>query len=209
VFRGELEIDRSRSEELAEAVLGTGVTEAGLLPLDLAIWPEPGIAAAAALPGLDIVSSRELAQYRPVELTEQVSRMADGRDAYGVFMHSMEDWAAFAVWSDGKPVRVLSLSPDRGIIEDQGERLPFEEPFWAGEHPVSHIPDYPLPFHPLDLGNEALRSFFGFILEGRPGDTFAPDEFEIPAFRTTGPDRTEPQHPPPRPARNPPGQVSA
>jgi hypothetical protein len=58
------------------------------------------------------------------------------------------------------------LSPDAGIVENTGEPLPFEVPYWAGEHPVGD--GYPLPFHPLDVGDSALRALFGFIIEGRP-----------------------------------------
>jgi hypothetical protein len=65
------------------------------------------------------------------------------------------------------------LSPDDDIIEDIGVRLPFEESYWNGEHPAED-PDeelaeeerYPLPFHPLELGEAALREFFGYQLEG-------------------------------------------
>ena len=56
------------------------------------------------------------------------------------------------------------------MIEDIGERLAFELPYWDGEHPAvdpEEEPDgYPLPFHPLELGEQALREFFGFQLEG-------------------------------------------
>jgi len=63
---------------------------------------------------------------------------------------------------DGRLVRSLGVSPDTGIVEDIGEPYPFERPYWAGEHPVtSTFPGqgpYPLPFHPLDLDEEALRA---------------------------------------------------
>ncbi len=44
-------------------------------------------------------------------------------------------------------------------------RRPFEDPYWAGEHPVDWD-EYPLPFHPLELGEAALRALFGFNYEG-------------------------------------------
>jgi uncharacterized protein DUF6928 len=66
-------------------------------------------------------------------------------------MHSVVDWAAFALWEDTRLVRSLSVSPDTGVIESIGA---------------------PLPFGPLGLGEEALRALFGFVYEGerRPGD---------------------------------------
>jgi hypothetical protein len=69
----------------------------------------------------------------------------------------------------GRLRRSLSLSPDSGIIENVGEPLPFEQPYWAGERPVdTDEPDqpYPLPFHPLEMAEDALRNLFGFNYEG-------------------------------------------
>ncbi|MFE0045677.1 DUF6928 family protein [Streptomyces albireticuli] len=185
-FRDSPVIDHAKSKHLAEMILGAASQEMGLLALDLAVWPETGVACAASLPEYEVACSRELARNRPSELTEWVSRLAGGRDTYAVFMHSAEDWGAFAVWSDGRLVRSLSLSPDSGIIEDVGERLSFEAPFWEGENPARSGSGYALPFHPIDLGNEALREFFGFILEGHEdASSFDPEEIEIPAFRAT------------------------
>ncbi|MFI2780100.1 DUF6928 family protein [Streptomyces sp. ALB3] len=184
VFQGDARIDHPKSKLLAEEILGTVAEEMEPLALDLAVWPSAGIVCAASFPGLEVVCSRELAQSQPSHLTEAISRLADGRDAYGVFMHSTEDWTAFAVWSGGELVRAMSVSPDTGIIEEVGERLPFEAPFWGGERPLRHVLNYALPFHPLELGNEALKAFFGFILEGREdASCFDPEEVEIPAFQ--------------------------
>jgi hypothetical protein len=79
-------------------------------------------------------------------------------------MHSAVDWFAFSVWQEGHLIRSLSLSPSEGIMEQSGSPLSFEASFWAGERPVR--PSYPLPFHPLDLGQAALEALFGFVLEG-------------------------------------------
>jgi len=39
--------------------------------------------------------------------------------------------------------------------------------FWSGEHvPDDGKDSYPLPFHPLELGEVALKEFFGYQLEG-------------------------------------------
>ncbi|MFI1423176.1 DUF6928 family protein [Streptomyces sp. NPDC020731] len=185
-FRNIEVIDYAKSKHLAEMALGVALRETGLSALDLAVWPDSGSVCAASLPEFEIICSRKLARYRPSELTEWISRLAGGRDAYAVFMHSVEDWGAFAVWSGDHLLRSLSVNPDSGIIEDVGERLPFEVPFWEGEHSVRDEASYGLPFHPIDFGNEALREFFGFILEGREDETcFDPEEVEIPEFRAT------------------------
>jgi hypothetical protein len=109
-------------------------------------------------------------------------------------MHSVVDWLCFAVWEDGVLVRSLSLSPDGGIHENIGEPFDFERPYWAGEHPVEPDPTldddepYPLPFHPLELGEEALRALFGFIIEGYPDpDDIDTEEVHLHGFRVTDP----------------------
>src|SRR3546814_18901989 len=80
----------------------------------------------------------------------------------------ISDWSSDVCSSDlGVLVRSLSLSPDDGILEDTGERLAFEEPFWAGKHPAPAGDPYPFPFHPLVLGEQALQEFFVFSGEGR------------------------------------------
>ncbi len=82
-------------------------------------------------------------------------------------MHSVVDWFAYAQWTNGELVRSLSVSPDNGVIEEIGQRLPFEEPFWSGQQPATDDAEgYPLPFHPLELGEAALKELFGYQLEG-------------------------------------------
>ncbi len=90
-------------------------------------------------------------------------------------MHRVVDWLAFGVREDGRLIRSLSLSPGSGIDENIGEPLPFEMPYWAGQRRAEVIPwpgedgePYALPFHPLQMGEDALRSLCGFIVEGRP-----------------------------------------
>ena len=46
--------------------------------------------------------------------------------------HSVVDWCAFALWREGKLVRSTSVSPDGGVREDIGDKLPFEVPYWNG-----------------------------------------------------------------------------
>ena len=135
-------------------------------------YPPDDVAFASVLPGAVLLCDRRLVAVTPSELPEQVLSEAAGRRVLLHSMHSVVDALTFAVWEDGQLIRSLSVSPDTGIVEDIGEPYPFERPYWAGEHPVtSMFPDqgpYPLPFHPLDLGEEALRALFGFVIEGRP-----------------------------------------
>jgi len=128
---------------------------------------------AGCFPGLTIVCTGEVALDRPSQLDARFRAEAAGRTTYLHAMHSVVDWFAYAVWSgDGSLQRSLSLSPDSGIRENIGTPLPFEKPYWAGEHPVDDFDEddepYPLPFHPLELAEDALRHLFGFVYEGLP-----------------------------------------
>ncbi|MFF4341312.1 DUF6928 family protein [Kitasatospora sp. NPDC001540] len=169
-----------------------------------ALYPPEGTICALSAPGLDLVCDQEVMLDRPSELPQHLVAASQGRRLYLHAMHSVVDWLAFAVWDDGKLVRSLSLSPDNGIIEDIGERLPFELPYWEGRHPVEPYPPfedeepYPLPFHPLELGERALLEFFGFYVEGFSGeDDDTPEpmvdiwDVELHGFRVTATSQDE------------------
>ena len=102
-------------------------------------------------------------------------------------MHSVVDWFAFAHWEDATLIRSLSLSPDNGIIEDIGDKLSFEKPYWNGHFPAvddDEDIDYPFPFHPLELGEAALLHFFGYQIEGyTDGNPIEPEDFPLLQLR--------------------------
>jgi hypothetical protein len=162
-----------------------------------ALYPPEGTVCALSVPGLDLVCDQEVMIDRPSQLSGHLVAASRGRRLYLHAMHSVVDWLAFAVWDDGQLVRSLSLAPDSGIIEDIGERLPFELPYWDGRHPVEPYPSfedeepYPLPFHPLDLGERAMLEFFGFYVEGCSGEDGATEpvvdiwDVELQGFRVT------------------------
>lgn len=139
-------------------------------------------------PGLIIVAAKEFGIDVPSQLPAKFIDACPGHSVYLHAMHSTVDWFAYAVWKGGKLQRSLSLSPDSGILEDTGDRLPFEVPYWNGEHPAldpeEDDDDYPLPFHPLELGEAALLALFGYQLEG----FMAPSQLEpetIPLMQFT------------------------
>ena len=121
-------------------------------------------------PEVAVVAAREFGKDYPSKLLPRFLEAAPFPRTYLHAMHSVVDWFAYAHWSDGTLVRALSLSPDSGVLEDIGRRLPFEDPYWSGLHPAvdpgEDADEYPFPFHPLDLGEAALRSLFGYSLEG-------------------------------------------
>jgi len=145
-----------------------------LVPLDdgdlcFACPPDREIVA-GCFPGVTIVAAKEFGIDYPSKLAPRfVDAFSDGT-LYLHAMHSVVDWFAFGVWRDGVLQRSLSLSPDSGIMEDLGDRLPFEQAYWTGGHPAvdpgEDPANYPFPFHPLDLAEAALLAFFGYQLEG-------------------------------------------
>lgn len=156
------------------------------------MYPPEGTVCAASWLGVEVIGDQEVMIDAPSQLPEHLVEASADRRLVLHAMHSVVDWLAFAVWEDGRLVRSLSLSPDSGITENIGEPLPFELPYWAGDRPADIIPwpgeeeePYALPFHPLDLDEDALRAFCGFIQEGRP----EPDDVDADAIELYRPTR--------------------
>ncbi|GAA0904335.1 DUF6928 family protein [Virgisporangium aurantiacum] len=192
---GATRCDQAEAEELVREVHpGYDVTPIGDGTLLHNTDPPDDITYATVLAGAELLCDGRLVLDRPSHLPEHLRTAGAGRRIIMHGMHSVADWLCFAVWEDGTLVRSLSLSPDSGIIENIGEPFVFERPYWAGEHPVEPEhgwPDeepYPLPFHPLELGEDALRGLFGFIIEGhpRPDDVDA-EATHVHGFRVTDP----------------------
>jgi hypothetical protein len=143
-------------------------------------------------PGVSIVAAAEFGIDYPSQLPIEFREPNFGNTVYLHAMHSVVDWFAFAVWQNGSLQRSLSLSPDSGIMEDIGEKMQFELPYWAGEHPAldpDEDPDeYPFPFHPLDLGEAALAEFFGYHLEGPiDANLVDPEDIRLMCFKRSKP----------------------
>ncbi len=139
-------------------------------------------------PGLSIVAAKEFGIDHPSKLSSNFIENGVSQTIYLHAMHSVVDWFAFAIWKNGKLQRSLSLSPDSGILENIGTKLPFEEPYWAGQHPAldpeEEDASYPFPFHPLELGEAALLDFFGYQLEGIMDPShLEPEEIPLNRFK--------------------------
>jgi hypothetical protein len=183
-------LDRAATTALAKSLFPTEM----LQPLTdgslLESYPSEEELYIACYPGLSIVIARDFAIDRPSELPPAYFQGATGPVVYLHAMHSVVDWFAFAIWREGKLERSLSLSPDDGVLEDIGARLPFEAPYWDGAHSADDPEElededyepYPLPFHPLDFGEVVLLNFLGFQYEGDIADFKVTPE-NIPLMR--------------------------
>jgi len=169
-FRSSSQLDRDRTLRLGKSLFPRDQLELiGEGDLSYTCPPDDEIHI-GCFPTVSIVAAKEFGIDYPSRLPASFISYGGNGTIYLHAMHSVVDWFAFAQWSGGELVRSLSLSPDSGILEDIGKHLLFEEPFWSGLHPVGDEGDddndYPFPFHPLELGEAALKEFFGYQLEG-------------------------------------------
>ena len=139
-------------------------------------------------PGVSIVAGKEFGIDYPSRLPPRFLEAARYQFVYLHAMHSVVDWFAYAIWKGGKLQRSLSLSPDSGLLEDIGARMPFEEPYWAGVHPATdpekEDSEYPFVFHPLELGEAALLELFGYQLEGTvDASRLEPEDIPLMRFK--------------------------
>ena len=180
-----VELDRAATEALVARLLpGLDVVAVEDGNLGWNINPPDGVLYAGVFRGLTVICAAELGEIRPGDLRPGWLAEGAGRRVILHSMHSVSDFLGFAVWgANGTLDRALCLSPDDGIVEDRGDRLPFEQAYWAGEHPVDDDDDddepYPLPFHPLELGEDALATLCGFVIEGMPPEGM-PDVHRVP-----------------------------
>ena len=121
----------------------------------------------------------------PGTLEEVAADVPDGMGRWQLNIHSVVDLCQFSVTDGMFGDRHVVLYPENeaNLAEScAGSPLPFEEPFWAGEHDDRHADDrehdedggdadvYPLPFSPLSLGESAVLWMFGLTGEGAERD---------------------------------------
>jgi hypothetical protein len=184
---GRPELDRDASLQLATRLFPKEKLERVGDTSLLQTCPPENELYVGCFPGVSIVAAKEFGIDYPSKLPKPFLAAGSSGAIYLHAMHSVVDWLAFAKWMDGRLVRSLSLSPDSGILEDIGQRFPFEEPFWSGKHPAVDDDDeeegYPFQFHPLELGEVALKEFFGYEIEGFGQERAPLDPETIPLMR--------------------------
>lgn len=184
-------LDREASRALAEQLFpGETLELIGEGDLSYTNPPDP-LMFIGCFPGVSVIAASEFAVDHPSQLPGRFLDVAGKRRITLHAMHSVVDWFAFAVWEDGRLIRSLSLAPDSGILEDIGEPLPFEAPFWAEQQRATvggkdEEDAYPLPFHPLELGEAVLLARFGYQLEGGGKASVDPCSIPLLHFQRAG-----------------------
>ena len=163
-------LDRVATQKLADTLFpGEKLEPIGDGDLSFTCPPDDEVHI-GCFPGVSVVAAKEFGIDYPSKLDQRFIAAGGNGTVTLHAMHSVVDWFAYATWANGKLTRSLSMSPDSGIMEDVGQRLAFEEPFWSGEHPAVDSEEeedaYPFPFHPLELGEATLKNQFGYQLEG-------------------------------------------
>ena len=99
-----------------------------------------------------------------------------GLSVWQLVVHSVVGHSEFSVHGPEGVDREVKVDDESTVTAMEamsfGSPLPFERPYWAGEHPLGppEAGPYPLPFHPLQLGEAALAWMFGVSGEGAPTD---------------------------------------
>lgn len=164
----------------------TRFTEHGVVSLDAGAFPDTDAINLAAFTNGAVVATRRAMLFNPSKLEQRFLAAAGGRSVHLLAQRSFYDMVAYARWERGVLERSISANPVGKVWESIGTPEPFEAPFWEGGRRPA--PDYPLPFHPLELGEAALRAVLGAYFEGRPDPGLAdPSTVELLAFRRAAP----------------------
>ncbi len=128
-----------------------------------------------------MVATRDAVLSNPTKLHTRYLKAPLSRDVVLLAQQSVYDMFAFGHWIDGQLRRSISVNPVGTVWESIGDPEAFEDPFWAGERPAGS--DYPLPFHPLDMADAAVRTFLGIYVEGQPAQGLVePDRIQLELF---------------------------
>ena len=142
------------------------------------VWPSRGELHACVIDDVFMIADQDIEWFEP---TDEISKRLHAPRAYLFGMHSVSDWGGFVMLEDGRVRRYVNLTCDDGVIDDVGEPLEFEVPYWSGEHDdleeegyddheQDGYDDATLRFHPIDFVNAGLRHLVGVQTEGLVGD---------------------------------------
>ncbi|MBJ8344201.1 hypothetical protein [Antrihabitans sp. YC2-6] len=155
-------------------------------------------------PGITVFCSPQLAVAHPSRLpAEWVRPLASATTVFTGLDPAMK-WGAFSLWEQGKLRRSFSATTIN-ILEDEGLPLVWEMPYWAGEHPIDHVPGIlpdpqSLPFDPQDFADEGNERSLGFRYRHSPENSaIDPAGIIVCRFDLYGKDEQVPAEPEPAP----------
>jgi hypothetical protein len=160
-------VDRNLADVAHVLFPRTPYVHAGPTRLHEGGFPGRGSFAVGAFEGGLLLATRDAYLFNPTKLHRRYLKPVLGRTVTLLTQQPTYDMFAYARWENGQLQRSLSANPVGQIWESIGIPEPFEAPFWAGQRPAPA--GYPLPFHPLDMSNAALRSVLHLHAEG-PSD---------------------------------------
>jgi hypothetical protein len=173
VLRSYPVLNKPATRALVERLFpGAGIEEIGDELLVDALDPPADVVCVGCFPGLDLVCGWGLTPRRPSELDPVVLAANDRRNVYLHAAHSDAGWCSYGIWRDGTRVRALSLCADPDVLEDEGERLPFEQPDADAD--------------PGELSCASMQALFGFACDDHERlDDVDPELIPVVAYRVT------------------------
>ena len=207
VLEAEPKADRGFGRKyLAQLNPAWPITPIGQFPLNRSAQASLGEFYIAGFPGITVAQTVLTETPSLSELNPRLLDSIPAKDIYAFAVNRDTGYGGIAHWHDGVLKRSLCAERTR-TYEDVGLPIPFESPFWAGER-AEAAGGISLPFEPVDLVDEAQRSWLGvdispdgpdihvvgYAVDGRP----EPKVAEAPRHRAQpGPDRTAEQSPAP------------
>lgn len=167
-------LDRELTDSIVRKLFPrTTYAEHGEVSLIEGGFPERGELNVGAFEGGALIATRDAYLFNPSKLHHRYIKAATADTIVLLTQRSFYGMFAYARWVHGM-IRSISVNPVGRVWENVGTAEPFEVPFWNGDHPTEG--DYPLPFHPLDMSDAALRAVLGLWYEGPPGPGLKPPE---------------------------------
>lgn len=108
----------------------------------------------------------------PFTASDRVHAAGDTRHAWILMVHSVVDACGYVTppaYGDRQVGISGDSNPEELTAALTGSLLPFEEPFVRGDHAVGDD-EYPMPYHPLALGDAAVAWMFGTMGESPNAD---------------------------------------
>jgi hypothetical protein len=177
VLRSYPVLDKPATRTLAERLFpGAKLAEIGDELLVDALDPPADVVYVGCFIGLDLICSWGLTPQRPSELDPVVLGATERRHVYLHAAHSDAGWCSYGVWRDGTRVRALSVCADPGILEDEGERMSFEDTRTDAQQDAQETEE---------LGRRSMQALFGFACEEDRLDDVDPELIPVVAYRVS------------------------